>query len=127
VVRTPEAVPASFGNQCDELVRFFSSGAIGTLTFGTYSPTLKLSINNFLEGNVLRFVGSDLSSQINTVSLFDFDNGFIYDWNVTSANTFTITAIPEPSTVLAALGLGGLMLWPARRRLFRVATGTRAS
>lgn len=26
VVRTPEAVPTSFGNQCDELIRFFSSG-----------------------------------------------------------------------------------------------------
>lgn len=26
VVRTPEAVPTSFGNQCDELIRFFSCG-----------------------------------------------------------------------------------------------------
>jgi hypothetical protein len=26
---------------------------------------------------------------------------------------------PEPSTVVAALGLAGLMLWPARRRLVR--------
>ena len=28
-----------------------------------------------------------------------------------------ITAIPEPSTYLAAIGLLGLMLWPLRRRL----------
>jgi len=29
----------------------------------------------------------------------------------------TITAIPEPSTYVAALGLLALMLWPLRRRL----------
>ena len=29
----------------------------------------------------------------------------------------TITAIPEPSTYVAAIGLLALMLWPSRRRL----------
>ena len=29
----------------------------------------------------------------------------------------TITAIPEPSTYLAAIGLLALMLWPLRHRL----------
>jgi len=33
--------------------------------------------------------------------------------------TFTITAIPEPSTYLAAAGLLALMLWPSRRRLIK--------
>jgi hypothetical protein len=32
-------------------------------------------------------------------------------------STFTITAIPEPSTYVAAIGLLALMLWPLRRRL----------
>jgi fibronectin-binding autotransporter adhesin len=96
----------------------YGSGAIGTLTFGTYSPVSKLSINNFLEGNVLRFT-TDLSTSINTASLFDFDNGFIYDWEETTPGFFTITAIPEPSTYVAAAGLLGLMLWPVRRRLLR--------
>jgi len=36
-----------------------------------------------------------------------------------SNGTFTITAIPEPSTYLAAAGLLALMLWPSRRRLLR--------
>ncbi len=97
----------------------YGTGAIGTLTFGSYSPTLKLSINNFLEGNVLRFT-TDLTSSVNNTSLFDFDNGFISDWNVTTSGFFTITAIPEPSTYAAAAGLLGLMLWsPLRRRFAR--------
>jgi hypothetical protein len=47
-------------------------------------------------------------------SFFSFDNAFSYD-----SGSFTITAIPEPSTYLAAAGLIGLMLWPARGRLLR--------
>jgi hypothetical protein len=35
-------------------------------------------------------------------------------WN---GSTFTITAMPEPSTYVAAIGLLALMLWPLRRRL----------
>jgi hypothetical protein len=42
-------------------------------------------------------------------------------------SSFTITAIPEPSTILAALGLIGLMLWPARRRFTRQSEGSRNS
>ena len=36
-----------------------------------------------------------------------------------SEGTFTITAIPEPSTYLAAAGLLSLMLWPSRKRIVR--------
>ncbi len=38
---------------------------------------------------------------------------------VRTASTFTITAIPEPSTYVAALGLLALMLWPLRHRLIK--------
>ena len=96
----------------------YGTGQIGTLTFGTYSPTFKLTVNNFLEGNVLRFT-SNLSDNINTASLFAFDNGFVYDWDATTPGFFTITAIPEPSTYAAAAGLVGLLLWPARRRIIK--------
>ena len=59
----------------------------------------------------------DLRSTINNSSLFSFSNGGIASssWNPTTS-TFTITAIPEPSTYLAALGLLALMLWPLRRK-----------
>ncbi len=36
-----------------------------------------------------------------------------------SNEPFTITAIPEPSTYLAAAGLLSLMLWPSRKRLLK--------
>ncbi len=70
------------------------------LDFGTYAPSALLTVNNFLPGNTLVF-GSDLTSTINNSSFF----------------SFTITAIPEPSTYVAAIGLLALMLWPLRHRL----------
>ncbi len=93
----------------------FGSGAAGNLTFGTYAPSALLTVNNFLPGNTLVF-GSDLRNSINSTNLFQFSGGFTSAWNG-SNSTFTITAIPEPSTYLAALGLLALMLWPLRRRL----------
>jgi hypothetical protein len=76
-----------------------------------------LTINNFDYGSTLTF-GSDLTSTINNSSFFTFSNGGIASssWDGT---TFTITAIPEPSTYLAAAGLLGLMLWPSRKRLLK--------
>jgi len=106
----------------DESAISFGTGTTGTLTFGTYSPTQKLNVTSFLEGNVLQFVGTDLTSTINNTSLFAFDNVFSSNWDGGSS-TFTITAIPEPSTALA-LGLAALMLWPTIRHLRR---GGRAS
>jgi autotransporter-associated beta strand protein len=93
----------------------FGTGDIGTLGFGTYAPSALLTVQNFFEGNVLSF-GSNLTSTINNGSLFSFDNSFTSSWN---GSTFTITAIPEPSTYLAAAGLLSLMLWPSRKRIVR--------
>jgi hypothetical protein len=90
------------------------SGAAGNLTFGTYTPSSLLTINNFGSGNTLVF-GSDLRSTINNTSLFQFSSNFTSAWN--GSSTFTITAIPEPSTYVAAIGLLALMLWPLRHRL----------
>ena len=107
----------------------YVGGVAGTLEFGDYegdtAPDFKLTVNNFFAGNVLKF-DSDLTSYIPvgtyntnafTSTYFDINSisgGFTASY---SGSTFTITAIPEPSTVVVALGLTGLMLWPARRRL----------
>jgi fibronectin-binding autotransporter adhesin len=95
----------------------FGAGDVGTLTFGTYTPSALLTVSNFFEGNVLTF-GSNLTGSISDGGLFSFDNGFTSSWNE-GTSTFTITAIPEPSTYAAAAGLLAMMLWPARRRLLK--------
>jgi hypothetical protein len=83
------------------------------VSFGTYAPSALLTINNFNLGSTLVFK-SNLSSSITNASFFTFSNGGIsgYSWNE-SASTFTITAIPEPVTLLAAVGLLALMLGSA--------------
>ena len=96
----------------------FGTGATGTLSFTSYTPSALLTVNNFLPGNKLTFT-SNLSSDIENSALFSFQGQFEWDWDTTTPNTFTITAIPEPSTYLAAAGLLSLMLWPSRKRLIK--------
>lgn len=64
--------------------------------------------------NTLVF-GSNLTGSITTASLLSFDNGFTYARDSTNA-IFTITTIPEPSAVSAAVGLLGLLAGAAWRR-----------
>jgi MYXO-CTERM domain-containing protein len=91
-----------------------SYATASTMNFGAYAATEQLTINNFNYGSTLTF-GSDLTSSINTSSLFTFTNGGIASssWN---GSTFTITAIPETSTYVAALGLLALGAAPLLRR-----------
>jgi hypothetical protein len=95
----------------------FGTGATGDFQFQNYSYTGSslIELQNFLPGNRIQF----LSSSFNSGNLTQFDfNGSNYNTGI-EGSYFTITAIPEPSTYLAAAGLIGLMLWPARRRLLR--------
>jgi autotransporter-associated beta strand protein len=93
----------------------FGTGIPGTLTFGAYAytPSSLLTVNNFFAGNSLIF-SSDLSSVINDGSLFSFSGGFNSTW---SGGNFTITAIPEPSTLVAAFALMGVLVASQMRRL----------
>jgi len=101
----------------------FGTGAAGHLAFGTYqsntTPDVKLTLNNFSPGNSFTF-SNTLFTTNNIGTYFTFGTGYLGS-SITDngSSSFTITAIPEPSTYLAAAGLIGLMLWPARRRLLR--------
>jgi autotransporter-associated beta strand protein len=114
----------------------FGSGVAGNLTFGTAvgAPAFKLTVNNFFAGNTL-VLGDNLTSVIPTSytgtaftsTYFDINStsgGFTSAWN---GSTFTITAIPEPSTLLAVAGLLGVLLWPASLRILRVAGAHRSA
>jgi len=100
----------------------FGTGGVGNLTFGTYeggtTPSHMLSVSNFAAGNTLVF-GSNVGSFLPTGgalsnAYFSFNNGFTYN-----SSTFTITAIPEPSTYVAAAGLLAMFFWPVRRRMMK--------
>ena len=100
----------------------FSGGTGGTIEFSglDYTPSalLSLQLMNFTQGNTLIIRNtSNWGSQIGTGFTFGGTGGF--GGSTFSDGTFTITAIPEPSTYLAAAGLIAMFLWPVRRRLIK--------
>jgi MYXO-CTERM domain-containing protein len=119
-VKTAAGVSEAFGDLNLTAASFLDFGATygnaSNMRFGNYSPSQLLTINNFNFGSTLIF-GSDLTSSINNSSLFTFNSGGIasYSWDQGSS-TFTITAIPETSTVVAVLGLLALCAAPLVRR-----------
>jgi autotransporter-associated beta strand protein len=88
------------------------------ISFGTYAPTQKITVNNFIGFSTLTFK-SDMTTFISNPALFSFANGFSSALWDEPNTTFTITAIPEPGTILAAIGLAGLFAWPLRRHFLR--------
>jgi hypothetical protein len=80
-----------------------------------------LTINNFLPGNSFTFSNAQFAANGSNIgSYFTFGTGFPGQ-SITNlgGGTFTITAIPEPSTYVAAAGLLAMFLWPVRRRLIK--------
>jgi autotransporter-associated beta strand protein len=123
-IRTASGINETFGNLSVTGNSFLDFGTTSyananTISFGTYTTSALLAVNNFNFGSTMTF-SSNLSGA--ELATFSFTNGGIASssWD-SGTSTFTITAIPEPSTYLAAVGLIGLMLWPLRRRAAAVA------
>jgi len=95
----------------------FNGGAAGTIEFSgiSYTPSsfLVLNIANFTQGNTLVFQTTNNLSMTG----FNFSGSGGFGSSSFNGTTFTITAIPEPSTLLAAGALLlGMTISAARRR-----------
>lgn len=101
---------------------FGSTESAGFFAFGTFNPTVSktLTFLNFKADNYVTFSAASPLS----MSYFAAGSGSLGlqgTWN--GSDTFTITAIPEPSTIAAAAGLIGLLAgagWRSRRRIQNV-------
>ena len=109
-----DAIAGDIEVNSDAFLRLSASGNVDD------TAAVTLSGGTILRGgNVSEIFGS---LDVTHASLLDFGadnavgNGFTTG---TEGGCFTITAIPEPSTYLAAAGLLGLMLWPSRKRLIK--------
>jgi hypothetical protein len=99
----------------------FGSGAGGTITFSglAYTPSALLSLQlfNFTQGNSLVINNtSDWGDPELPGSGFTFGGTGGFGSYSFSGGTFTITAIPEPSTCVVAAGLLGFLVLSMRRR-----------
>lgn len=117
-IQRATGVSEVFGNLNITVASFlaFGSGTEGNLQFQTYENTgsALVTVQNFFAGNTLQFTSASFGS--GNLAQFSFDNDFTTS---TQGDYFTITAIPEPSTYLAAAGLLALFPWPVRRRLIK--------
>jgi fibronectin-binding autotransporter adhesin len=121
-IQRASGVSEVFGNLNLTTASFldYGTGDAGTLRFGTYTPSSLLTVQNFLPGNKLQFGSTLTEAQLSNPTLFSFSSGFTTG---TEEGFFTITAIPEPSTYVAAAGLTAMLLWSLRRRCRKCPTG----
>jgi autotransporter-associated beta strand protein len=115
-IRRDGAVGEVFGSLTLNADSFldYGSGAAGTLRFGSYTPTFTLTVNNFSVGSKLQFGNSISAGDLST--RFSFSSAYATG---TEGGFFTITAIPEPSTVIASILLAGILASGPAGRLVR--------
>ncbi len=110
------SVTEVFGNLNVTTTSFldYGSGTAGTLQFQGYLNTGSslVTIANFLPGNKLQFLSSSFGT--NNLGQFSFSSGYTTS---TDGSYFTITAVPEASTMAAAVALLVLCGCPFIRRL----------
>jgi hypothetical protein len=88
-----------------------------------------LTVQNFLPGNKLQFASGFDSALLPTDGNlsngnFSFSNGFTTG---IEGGYFTITAIPEPPAIAAAIGLVGVLLWPRVCRALKIVSAETGS
>jgi fibronectin-binding autotransporter adhesin len=107
------------------IINFGSTAESRFFQFGTVTGGANLTVSNFLLNNEFRFSATDLSAGTAIANSFTFLTSDARNYSF-SSGTFTITAVPEPATVIAALGLVGLMLWPVAKRRLMASRGVDA-
>jgi autotransporter-associated beta strand protein len=113
-IRRASGVSEVFGNLSLTETSFidFGTGSTGTLSFGTYTPSSLLTVQNFLPGNKLQFTSTLTSEQLSNTNFFSFGTGFTTG---TEGDYFTITAIPETPAVFGiSLVMAALLLLSRR-------------
>jgi fibronectin-binding autotransporter adhesin len=114
-VQRGSGVSEVFGNLNITAASFldFGSGTGGNLQFQNYTNTgsALVTVQNFFQGNSLQFESTTFNS--GNLAQFSFNNGYTTS---IQGNYFTITAIPEPTTYLAAVGLLLLCLFSRQKR-----------
>jgi len=128
-IQRASGVSEVFGdlNVTADSVLDFDAGTGGAITFTglDYTPASGkvLTLANFTQGSTLIFQNTgDLSSALTSGFFTSSGSGGIAGATYNSGlngGTFTITAIPEPSTYAAAAGLLAMFLWPVRRRVIK--------
>jgi autotransporter-associated beta strand protein len=113
-------VSETFGNLTltgNSYLNFGGVSESANLTFGTLNLGSNiLAVSGFALNNQLKYAASTEVQGLSLLNSFTFDNAYTTSF---SSNTFTVTAIPEPSTYVAAAGLLAMFLWPVRRRMLK--------
>lgn len=115
------ATSETFGDLSLTSVSFldFGAGGASVMRFNDYEPEFLLVVNQFLPGDKLQFSSGFPAFSVDNPALFSFSGEFTTG---IEDGSFTITAVPEPSTwLLMATGIG--LVCRRRSRPEKIGTG----